>query len=138
MGCGCGQGVTKRDSRPDQASVAQQRAVMCWACPEVHGGPWGGKRVCPDGETVRVKISIGGKGCPRDNHPDPHGVVRWLGLRFYGVPMPVRLAAWWFHGSHRRPGFWPGCGCAKWFKDLWTTLRPSTRETAPSPVKPAV
>lgn len=106
-----------------KASVQQERAVMCWSCPTVHGGPWGGKRVCEDGETVRVKVSIGGKGCPRGNHPDKAGVIQWCGLAWYGVPAPIRWAARVLHPSHRAFHWWPGCSCIKPLKDLWLQVK---------------
>lgn len=62
------------------------------------------------------------------------GVVRWIGVDWYGVPFPLRLiAVWAMHGNLRRRGLasrgrramlrlFAGCGCVKRLKDAWTAL----------------
>ncbi len=62
------------------------------------------------------------------------GMVRWLGLWWYGVPMPIRVhAAWKAARSRRAAGKpakltratfrkWQGCGCIAILKDLWTKI----------------
>lgn len=39
----------------------------------------------------------------------PDGTVRWLWLRWYGLPWPYRLWLWSLGGP--RPRSWAGCGC---------------------------
>ncbi len=61
--------------------------------------------------------------------------VRWAGLDWYGMPMPLRLALWikliWTFG-HDAPSWeqvnkLPGCGCIVALKDRWERLTAWTR-----------
>lgn len=49
--------------------------------------------------------------CPRGRHPDRQNVVRWMGVRWYGVPMPLRIWLRIAHPRHPRIFRWDGCGC---------------------------
>jgi len=53
--------------------------------------------------------------CPKGRHPKS-GVVRWLGVWWYGVPYPIRryLKAIGKVKDYRKL---PGCGCIKAIKD---------------------
>lgn len=48
-----------------------------------------------------------------------HG-VRWLGLVWLGVPLPVRLWRRLFYLD--RPEDWKGCGCVAVLKALWLAV----------------
>lgn len=68
-----------------------------------------------------LESHINGRTCPLRKHPDANGWIRWCGIRWIGLPLPVRL---WL--SLR---FWdalymdtPGCGCILWLKRLWNRL----------------
>ena len=95
--CGCKASADRR--RTD--------AGMCAAC------KWSTPERCTlDGERFRRTVRPIGKPCPLGRHSDAEGKVRWLGLRWYGVPAPLR----WFKLRGRR---WPGCGCIVALKDAW-------------------
>ena len=65
---------------------------------------------------------ISGRACPLGKHPDANGWVTWCGIRWIGLPMPVRL--WWSLLNWNRLYIdTPGCGCALWLKRLWIKLR---------------
>lgn len=63
---------------------------------------------------------------PRWCHVDADGSVRWLGVRWYGLPYPLRVFLWikyrdrwaWRHVRQL-----PGCGCIARLKDIWTGVR---------------
>jgi hypothetical protein len=63
-------------------------------------------------------------GCPVGKHPDSTGLTRWCGVTWYGFPYPLRL---WRHHLHFADvpvstyiAKFPGCGCVRRLKDLWT------------------
>lgn len=63
------------------------------------------------------------------------GFVRWLWMRWIGLPWPLRIALWW---RHRDRGWtWakvralPGCGCIARVKGWW--LAASSILGRPSP-----
>ena len=60
--------------------------------------------------------------CPRDRWPDADGVVRWMGLRWHGVPLPVRLLL--------AAKLYPGCGCSVRVKELFERVRQFLRHRA--------
>lgn len=78
-------------------------AAMCAACAAERNG------VCRASGHAAASHFMGGAPCPRRRHADPAGVVRWLGLRWWGAPILVRwrLAV---RAGMRRPRL-PGCGC---------------------------
>ncbi len=47
--------------------------------------------------------------------------IKWLGVWWYGVPMPIRAYLWCI--GVVKPGKLPGCGCVVVLKDLWTKVR---------------
>jgi hypothetical protein len=120
-------------------------AAMCLVCPSARRVR--GVLMC-NASQANTLLHIRGKPCPEHRHPSPAGVVRWLGIDWYGVPYPVRL--WLAHapkaarrvvtllaGSpwHDRlaalarqqplskPSALPGCGCIKRLKDAWINMK---------------
>lgn len=117
MSCGCSA------PKPDMSPAA----IMCGACPRRVGF---------------VSCSVDGKPllsrpCPLGKHPDTQGRVRWLWIRWYGVPAPLRwhgLAGLYSHtlgiGANVDWRALPGCGCVVWLKDRWVRLTAPNREPA--------
>lgn len=61
--------------------------------------------------------------CALGRWPDEEGIVRWAGVRWYGVPMPHRIlwavvGAWLAIKLRIGSRLFPGCGCIKSVKDL--------------------
>ena len=79
MGCGC-------NSRRD---VAKTNAAICRRCPH-HGG----SMCLLDGQRYTRTVRPASNPCPLGKHTTD-GVVRWMGIHWYGVPAPLR----WF-GPH--------------------------------------
>mgnify|MGYP000411431833 CR=1 FL=1 len=124
--CGCG-GVRK-----SVGLSASDAAVMCLVCTVRVG------EHCvagADGGDVLVPISVratGGGACPRGRHADS---PRWLGVRWAGVPRPIRLALGdeevrrWLGlpaevpttraAREWRAGERDGCGCIVPLKAAW-------------------
>ena len=69
-----------------------------------------------------LESHIQGRPCPLGKHPDANGWIRWLGVRWIGLPMPVR---WWLSLVNWNRFYidTPGCGCALWLKRLWIKVR---------------
>lgn len=63
-------------------------------------------------ESVRLGMALVGSARTADSR----GRVVWLGARWHGMPMPLRLYLAYRHGLH--PGSWPGCGCLVRIKSL--------------------
>lgn len=52
---------------------------------------------------------------------DRRGRVRWLGIRWKGLPEPLR---WRLRACGvRHPDRLPGCGCALWAKQAWLRVK---------------
>ena len=94
--------------------VIQATAAMCSACSrrkgvdcDVTGIPTQWHRVSGD--------------CPRKRFPDKAGIVKWMGVKWMGVPMPIRL---WLVllGKVERPDDFTGCGCLVAAKGLLARL----------------
>jgi hypothetical protein len=111
MSCGCS---TKRDS------TTSERAMMCAACPERCG-----VTVClVNGRTLRQNIIE--NTCPLGAFPD-RGQVHWLGIRWWGVPAPIRWSSNTrigraILGGIPRPAAMPGCGCLVRLKTAWERI----------------
>jgi hypothetical protein len=104
MSCGCGSNVP----------VSQAVAAMCHVCPWAEHGPsaWrDGAVACTiDGKPMRGRTT-----CPRGVWSG--GLIRWLGVKWRGVPMPIR---WIMRAVYRIPlRKWVGCGCLDRVK-RWT------------------
>lgn len=109
MGC-----CRQRNGWGDRLAV---RAAMCLACPKAQAGRRRREPVaCTiDGRRLRQRVADPRAKCER--WPDGLGRVRWLGVLWVGVPMPLR--AWLEMRGH--PGAWelPGCGCLAWLHGYW-------------------
>lgn len=119
MSCGCKATAEVRDRR-------RAAAVMCMLCR--HRWLRGPRTVCGlTGLTVERAVIEGGCG----RHPEAAGVLRWLGLRWYGVPAPLRWLLRLLIALRRvRPLTGPldGCGCIVALRDRWDALRARLRE----------
>ena len=60
-------------------------------------------------DAVMTLVLWGESAYVKTSYADRRGVVRWLGVDWYGVPYPLRVVAWilW----RIRPRDLPGCGC---------------------------
>lgn len=92
----------------------QTHQAMCRACPSGRQqGAWcAGWRGAP---AMATKERIDRGMCPRGRAPDKRGRVRWMGLVWFGVPMPIRL---WLMARAVIPHLkhTAGCGCLVWLK----------------------
>lgn len=110
MGCGCKSPVNDRGRQ-------RSCAVMCMVCPERRD------QVCTVNELPTRRIVELRIACPMDHHPNGAGVLVWLGVKWYGVPAPIRWAWPVLRRLNRWPdlsGSLPWCGCVKTIKDWWT------------------
>lgn len=121
MACGCAK-TPGRTAQPKAGTLGpiHERAALCQFCPHAdHGaGFWtqGATECTITGKAILEHVT--GAPCPRGYHPDGRGITRWLGVRWYGVPYPIRVLLWAFGASHRRPGAWGRCGCLVWLKSI--------------------
>ena len=90
-----------------------ERAAMCDTC------IWGEKHDYFGYGVVSCTISgrkildhVHGVACPEGKHPDCRGITRFMGIRWYGVPMPVRAWVWLTGTRHIPLRAWRLCGCA--------------------------
>lgn len=106
----------------DEFAALRVRLCMCRFCAGAKADR------CPrDGEAIGAKLVPVTYSCPRRRHPDADGIVRWLGVRWYGVPMPLRALAWLLHARGTRPlreyvRTYAGCGCVKVLRDFWDRI----------------
>ena len=107
MGCECGEPVVQ--IAPSQR---RSRAVMCDCCKHSDG-----LQCRKSGFGALVIVSAPKAICPIRRHPNENGVVRWLGIEWYGVPAPIR----WRVKKHLS-GTLGGCGCIRRLKDLWVRI----------------
>ncbi len=105
--------------RKDADQIRRSRALTChWCIYANHeGGFWTGTAThCTvSGKSIESHCGSCTPSCPKGKHR-ADGMVKWLGIHWYGPPKPWR---WGFTFS----GPVPGCGCMKWAKDLWLTIR---------------
>lgn len=108
-----------------QASQQSTRAksVICHLCIYAERdpvSPWvNGAISCSiDGKPIESHVMATVPTCPMGKHPDAAGLVRWLGILWFGVPAPMR----WVLRS-RLTGPLPGCGCTVWGKTRWLRLK---------------
>lgn len=127
MGCGC---------EPNPYVSTIECAAMCAICPEradIHRD---------DGRITLCSVSMkpvvhhaSSKSCPLGSFPDTLGACHWLGVRWMGVPAPIRWAASTRLGRlamgsiPKLPPF-SGCGCIVSLRKLWDRIAP---KTAPPP-----
>jgi len=113
------------------------KAAMCETCLFGTGGQtrYGpGVVACSiDGKPISVAMT---RPCPRGRHPDADGVIRWAGVRWQGVPMPLRVVLRLWHPRHPRLRRWDGCGCVVILKRGTETIGLIVRMmTLPSPAR---
>lgn len=110
MACGCG----------GNPSAAKINAGVCLAC----GDAAAGLTVCSiDGQPLTAHAMRGS--CPAGRHLSKQGTVQWLGIRWYGLPWPIKAACRWFLGRLVLGGGSvlavadTGCGCTVRLKHAW-------------------
>lgn len=117
MGCN-----TCMNARPDAAEIRRARSIICHWCiyAEHDTGPWDGTAVtCTvDGLSVETHCTSCRPSCPVGKHPDLNGMVRFMGIEWYGVPAFLRWLL-----VFKLTGNVPGCGCVRVLKDLWLRFR---------------
>ena len=96
----------------DPIGTIRTRAGLCHSCPKGRHGPSGGVILCTVSGLEIEKHLRGEAACPRGRYPDVHGIVRWFGVRWIGVPAPIR---WYLRLGGLRVKF-DGCGCIEWVK----------------------
>lgn len=119
MPCGCGKsnkGTALATCGISLPVIYLERSAMCRVCPHRESGsdPLG---VCSlTGTGVGVYVT-GGRVCPVGHHPSGSaGRLTWIGIKWRGVPYPVRL---WYRLRHgTATAKWPRCGCIDRLKTL--------------------
>lgn len=96
--------------KPALLAIAD-RAAMCQTCPRSIKSAAGSAITCTVLGRPVVEVVTTGMPCPDGRHPDAAGVVRWAGLRWLGVPEPLRWRLVWALG--REPRGLSGCGCVE-------------------------
>jgi hypothetical protein len=114
MACGCSQG-------PPTDSITN--ACLCSWCPDRSGLT----HCSLNGQPLHLLIHTGT--CPAGRHADAHGRVVWCGIRWIGVPYPLRLAMRYKLGrlivgcgNRVDTRKLAGCGCIERFKQAWEKL----------------
>ena len=102
MGCRC------RETVPQIDRVAD-RAAMCQTCRHARRASNGSAIACTITSRDIGSIVVDRASCPIARHPDDDGIVRWMGLRWMGVPEPLRWRLVWM--LRREPRGLRGCGC---------------------------
>lgn len=139
MSCGCGgnpQSRAERDRRRTAAAMCilclHRRGTMCgrYGVPvadAVQRTAYLSVRVIRADWTVTTESE---ERVACDRHPEGD-IIRWLGLRWYGVPAPLRWFLRLLIAVRRvRPLTGPldGCGCIVALRDRWDALRARLRE----------
>lgn len=79
-------------------------------------------------------LYVMGEPCPRKKHPGEDGRVRWLGLKWEGVPYPVRFYVWfrWMRDKPMRAFVRApqGCGCIAGLKTAWRSIHEVLRRVS--------
>ena len=108
MTCGCKNIVVPEVTR-------RARAAMCLTCLDADRGFGMDAIHCTvSGKTIETHVLQSDLTCPEGKHPDSDGCITWGGVRWYGVPMPVRWLL-----RRKLTGPLSGCGCIKLLKDCW-------------------
>lgn len=105
------------------------RAIVCAMCSSriLDRGAGGGEvDRCSISKSL-VASHVHGKACPRNKQADDNGWVRWLWIRWVGIPYPVRV---WKSITTKHRGWFslPGCGCALKAKRLSIRIRASVSD----------
>lgn len=93
------------------SAKALDRAAFCFLCP--HGGSARENVVAC---SIDGKPLVGRTKCAAGCFGD--GWIEWLGVRWYGVPIPLR---WLLRVRVKVP--LSGCGCVVRLKDVWTRIK---------------
>ncbi len=67
--------------------------------------------------------SIKGRKCAGCGKAAKAEVIRWFGIRWYGIPMPVRRLRRWFTKDAPAMDSYDGCGCIIKLKTAWLVLQ---------------
>lgn len=96
--------------RIEGRDLVRTRTIICASCKHADD-----HAACTiDGHPIGWHVQ-GGK-CPKGKQADANGHVRWLGVKWMGIPKPVR---WWNNRTEKlRWDEVPGCGCVVWLKRL--------------------
>jgi hypothetical protein len=114
---------------PPTRDEQRARAVMCHTCAHAlrdmaHPVAIGAVECRISGKPISWHIGTPAPSCPRSRHG---AIIRWFGIRWFGVPKPLR----WFVRA-RLSGPIPGCGCIYRLKLLWRKLlSPALRAEGP-------
>lgn len=132
MACGCGSIPEKKPVRKDGAcSSMSVRAALCHTCMYAEhdsADPWGAGAVFCTVDGIPVAQHASGFPCPKGKFASDVSVTKWAFVRWYGLAFPLRLWLWATHPSHRRPGWWFGCGCVVRLKNLWNGVQSLRRK----------
>ena len=110
MSCGC-RGRTWGDEK-------RTRAVMCQTCFHGERSVIGlASRCRVDGADLEMSHADLACLCPKGHWPDHNDDLRWMGLRWRGVPVPLRVLV-----EDQVTGPLHGCGCIDRLKRLWERL----------------
>lgn len=106
--------ATNVELRIEGRDLIRTRTIICASCKHADD-----HAACTiDGHPIGWHVQ-GGK-CPKGKQADHYGHVRWLGVKWLGIPRPVR---WWHNLTEKLQ--WdqvPGCGCILWLKRIWNRL----------------
>lgn len=107
MACGCGTAPVSATTAP--STHVATRAAICQLCPHAERDARHGATACGRTGQPIVALVVRAAACPVGRHPDAAGDVRWFGVRWHGVPEPLRWRLVWMLG--REPRGLVGCGC---------------------------
>lgn len=131
MACGCqrleGMGTGSRSSPPEAVRpsvpaeaderVAAERALACAVCPHAVQDNKGRRMYCGrQGNRSIALLTVSAKAtCPVRRWPNEKGETRWLGMRWLGVPEPLRWVFLWRNKRNPKADGW-SCGCLAWLR----------------------
>ena len=100
--------------RIEGKELVRLRSIVCGSCKHLDGAACGISG-------MPYQVHAAGHKCPKNKQADENGYLRRFGMRWVGIPAPVR---WWkaWRGDRR----WlesPGCGCLLLLKRLWIKVR---------------
>lgn len=86
-----------------------------------------GKEMIKNAKPRKEKEGGCGGGCGKGKNGT--GAIRWLGVRWAGIPMPVRYLRRWFTKDAPAIDSYDGCGCIIKLKVVWFVLQGFARLT---------
>ena len=120
-------------SASEQArTVFRSHAAMCEVCryadrgTDAHGvrtAVWCRKAKIPVYAAITIsRCPVGRFEAYRTNeHETP--IYKWAFIRWYGVPMPIRIYHRLFTAAHPSTKAYEGCGCIKALKDIYGQVK---------------